>query len=126
MMEFLTELFDSPQWLLALPLVPLIAWRVARGERNRVATVRVPTASVLRRLPRGLAARLRRVPLIFRTIALALCVVGMARPQTFDPEELDVEGLDLIDGTPVLDIKPYIAHYDAVDDATIPRWAGGP
>ncbi len=38
--------------------------------------------------------------------------------------ELRVRGLDAIDGTPVLDVKPYIPHYDSVAQATIPAWAG--
>ena len=33
-----------------------------------------------------------------------------------------VEGLDAIDGTPVIDIKPYIPGYDSVTDATTPQW----
>ncbi|MFQ6019833.1 MAG: tRNA (N6-threonylcarbamoyladenosine(37)-N6)-methyltransferase TrmO [Dehalococcoidia bacterium] len=36
---------------------------------------------------------------------------------------LRVRGLDAIDGTPVLDIKPYAAHYDSIADARIPAWA---
>ena len=36
---------------------------------------------------------------------------------------LRVEGLDAIDGTPVLDIKPYFPNYDAVPDAGVPEWA---
>jgi tRNA (adenine37-N6)-methyltransferase len=36
---------------------------------------------------------------------------------------LKVQGLDAIDGTPVLDIKPYIPGYDSVDEATAPLWA---
>ena len=36
---------------------------------------------------------------------------------------LRVKGLDAIDGTPVLDIKPYIPGYDSVDGATTPPWA---
>jgi tRNA-Thr(GGU) m(6)t(6)A37 methyltransferase TsaA len=35
---------------------------------------------------------------------------------------LQVEGLDALDGTPVLDIKPYIPGYDSVDDAEVPQW----
>lgn len=31
---------------------------------------------------------------------------------------LDVRGLDLLDGTPVLDIKPYVSGYDAFPSAT--------
>jgi tRNA-Thr(GGU) m(6)t(6)A37 methyltransferase TsaA len=36
---------------------------------------------------------------------------------------LRVEGLDAIDGTPVLDVKPYFPNYDAIPDAGIPEWA---
>jgi tRNA-Thr(GGU) m(6)t(6)A37 methyltransferase TsaA len=36
---------------------------------------------------------------------------------------LKVKGLDAIDRTPVLDIKPYIPGYDSVDNATAPSWA---
>ncbi len=35
---------------------------------------------------------------------------------------LKVKGLDAIDGTPVIDIKPYIPGYDSVDNATAPSW----
>ena len=35
---------------------------------------------------------------------------------------LRVRGLDAIDGTPVLDIKPYIARFDSVPEATMPEW----
>jgi len=35
---------------------------------------------------------------------------------------LTVEGLDAIDGTPVIDIKPYIPGYDSVNNAKAPPW----
>jgi len=35
---------------------------------------------------------------------------------------LKVTGLDALDGTPVLDIKPYIPDYDSVSKATAPPW----
>jgi len=35
---------------------------------------------------------------------------------------LRVEGLDAIDGTPVIDIKPYIPGYDSVADTKVPLW----
>ena len=35
---------------------------------------------------------------------------------------LTVEGLDAIDGTPVLDIKPYIPGTDSVENAKAPPW----
>ena len=35
---------------------------------------------------------------------------------------LHVRGLDAIDGTPVLDVKPYLPHYDSITDARVPDW----
>jgi tRNA-Thr(GGU) m(6)t(6)A37 methyltransferase TsaA len=35
---------------------------------------------------------------------------------------LEVEGLDALEGSPVLDLKPYIPKSDAVPDATVPGW----
>lgn len=35
---------------------------------------------------------------------------------------LTVEGLDALDGTPVLDIKPYIPGLDSVENAVAPPW----
>ena len=35
---------------------------------------------------------------------------------------LFVRGLDAIDGTPVLDVKPYVPAFDRVDNATVPAW----
>ena len=35
---------------------------------------------------------------------------------------LHLEGLDAIDGTPVLDIKPFIPSNDAPEDARAPDW----
>lgn len=35
---------------------------------------------------------------------------------------LKVKGLDAIDGTPVIDIKPYIPGYDSVENARAPEW----
>lgn len=35
-------------------------------------------------------------------------------------------GLDAVDGTPVLDIKPYLPNYDCPTKATTPDWAISP
>ena len=39
---------------------------------------------------------------------------------------LRVKGLDALNGTPVLDLKPYLPQYDAVATATLPPWATWP
>ena len=35
---------------------------------------------------------------------------------------LEIKGLDAIDKTPILDIKPYYPHYDKIDEAKVPEW----
>ena len=37
---------------------------------------------------------------------------------------LHVRGLDAIDGTPVLDIKPYVPDFDRVENPIVPEWIG--
>jgi tRNA-Thr(GGU) m(6)t(6)A37 methyltransferase TsaA len=39
---------------------------------------------------------------------------------------LKVKGLDAIDGTPIIDIKPYIPGYDSVRKARVPSWVDKP
>ncbi len=35
---------------------------------------------------------------------------------------LRVKGLDALDGSPVIDIKPYIPGYDSAGDVKVPQW----
>ncbi|GBU17730.1 MULTISPECIES: tRNA (N6-threonylcarbamoyladenosine(37)-N6)-methyltransferase TrmO [Methylobacterium] len=49
---------------------------------------------------------------------IALSVVELIEA---GPETLAVRGLDCLDGTPLLDIKPYYASTDARPDATVDR-----
>ena len=37
---------------------------------------------------------------------------------------ITVKGLDVINKTPILDIKPYTPQYDFVADAKVPAWVG--
>ncbi len=55
-----------------------------------------------------------------RPNAIGVSVVPLVRRRH---NILRVIGLDAIDGTPVLDIKPYLPSYDSVPDATVPGWA---
>ena len=40
-----------------------------------------------------------------------------------DGNNILVQGLDLVNTTPVLDIKPYIPEYDSNSSASLPDWA---
>lgn len=46
--------------------------------------------------------------------------VSTVRLLAHEGHTLRVTGLDAIDGTPLLDIKPYLPEYDAIEGATIP------
>ena len=91
----------------------------------------------LDRIPGELRERRRAHPAGDERLPLlgALALRGGARPNPLSvtvcrlrsvrDASVEVEGLDLVDGTPVLDLKPYIAAYDSEPDATLPDWARG-
>jgi tRNA-Thr(GGU) m(6)t(6)A37 methyltransferase TsaA len=58
-------------------------------------------------------------------IGLSVVKLVEIRPDAPGGAEIDVSGVDILDGTPVLDIKPYIPYADSVPDAN-PGWAGTP
>ncbi len=42
-----------------------------------------------------------------------------------ESNRLEVEGLDAWEGSPVLDIKPYLPRLDSHSEAVVPKWAEG-
>lgn len=38
---------------------------------------------------------------------------------------VEVRGLDAIDGSPLLDVKPYVPHFDRPSDFRVPVWCSG-
>ena len=59
-----------------------------------------------------------RHPLRPNAIAVSTCQVIHRRQNV-----LRVKGLDALDGSPVLDLKPYLPPFDSVPDAKLPSWA---
>ena len=39
-----------------------------------------------------------------------------------DGNSLKVKGLDIVNSTPILDIKPYTPQYDEIENAKVPNW----
>ncbi len=50
---------------------------------------------------------------------IAITVVPLLKREE---NTLFVRGLDMVDGTPVLDIKPYLIRGDQIEDATVAEW----
>ncbi len=51
---------------------------------------------------------------------IGLCVVELVKQEG---SVLFVKGLDALEGSPILDIKPYLPRADAVPDAQVPSWS---
>ncbi|MEO3752678.1 SAM-dependent methyltransferase [Streptomyces sp. B6B3] len=49
--------------------------------------------------------------------------VSRCRVRSVDGLDVHVAGLDAIDGTPVLDIKPYMAEFGPLGEVRQPEWA---
>ena len=55
---------------------------------------------------------------------IGLCVTKLVK---FQDCTLQVGGLDASEGSPIVDIKPYIPRADSIPDARVPEWtSGGP
>ncbi|XP_042446312.1 uncharacterized protein LOC122031237 [Zingiber officinale] len=52
------------------------------------------------------------------------CPIGLtvAKVEALDGHTLLLSGVDLVDSTPVLDIKPYLPYSDSIRGATVPNW----
>lgn len=50
---------------------------------------------------------------------IGLCVVELTK---IEDCTLLVRGLDALEGSPIIDIKPYIPRTDSVSDARVPKW----
>ncbi|XP_021308024.1 uncharacterized protein LOC8060284 isoform X2 [Sorghum bicolor] len=48
--------------------------------------------------------------------------LSVAKVEAVDGHALLLSGVDLVDGTPVLDIKPYLPYSDSVKGAAVPNW----
>ena len=50
---------------------------------------------------------------------IGLCVAKLAKVEDCI---LTVKGLDALEGSPIIDIKPYIPRADSIPDAQVPEW----
>lgn len=70
-----------------------------------------------------------RSPHRMNPIGMTLCKLdSITLPSKQSPNTvLNVSGLDLCEGTPILDIKPYVPHYDSVpaEQVVLPSWVSG-
>ena len=89
--------FTQPQWLFLLILVPLLgAWEVWRLLKRNPG-MRFSTIASVRAIPSSLWVRIRWLPVVLRTAALALGILALARPQDRNTVvERFAEGVDIM------------------------------
>src|SRR5262245_34174946 len=87
--------FRDLLFLLLLPAIPLLFW--VRRQARVPSSVLLPDASRLTALPGSVARRLAGLPSVLRALALALLIVGLARPQAGRAEtRVRSEGIDMV------------------------------
>lgn len=89
--------FKNPEllWLL-LVLIPLIVYYVLFQRRNRVE-FRYSNVAVAHGAQAHLKSKLVHLPFFFRTLAIALLIVVLARPQsTSSWQDVTTEGIDIV------------------------------
>jgi Ca-activated chloride channel family protein len=87
--------FLNPQWFWLLALLPLIA--ILRGRRGRVAAVQYSSTQMLRQVASETRSRAGGWLTTFSLAALALLIVGMARPQLgHSTANVQASGVDIV------------------------------
>jgi Ca-activated chloride channel family protein len=95
--EFMNATFEHPYFLLGLVLVPFVFWRGTLGEDVRSVRLQLGTLRPLVRGPLGARVWLRDLPGVVRAVALALCIVSLARPlNSLVPTSASDEGIDAV------------------------------
>ncbi|MGO9738656.1 MAG: tRNA (N6-threonylcarbamoyladenosine(37)-N6)-methyltransferase TrmO, partial [Desulfomonilaceae bacterium] len=59
-----------------------------------------------------------RSPFRPNLIGLTVCKI-----KSIDDCVITVDGIDAFDGTPIIDLKPYMPRLDCIPDASVPDWA---
>ncbi|MSP23919.1 MAG: VWA domain-containing protein [Myxococcales bacterium] len=89
--------WQRPYWLFALVAVPPVWWWTTFGQDHRRPRLRVGTLSALTDAPRGVRTRLRDLPGILRSVAIAMFVLAIARPVSVTGElSAEDEGVDMM------------------------------
>lgn len=89
--------FEHPHALWLLGVVPVVWLWGLLAEDRRTPRLRIGALAALRGGPRGLRARVRHLPVLLRSVALAFLIVALARPISVLKDEVTEEkGIDIV------------------------------
>ena len=93
----LGDKFANPEFLWLLLAIPLLAGYFWRRRKKMVSEVQFSSLQPFSATPRTLRERLRHAPVALRMIAIALCIIAFARPQSVSSKEnVSTEGIDIV------------------------------
>ncbi|MGB2866816.1 MAG: VWA domain-containing protein [Bacteroidota bacterium] len=93
----LGDKFANPEFLWLLLAIPLLTFYFWRRRKKMVSEVQFSSLQPFATTPRTLRERLRHAPVALRMIAIALCIVAFARPQSVSSKEnVSTEGIDIV------------------------------
>jgi Ca-activated chloride channel family protein len=89
--------FANPGLLYLLLIIPpMIAWYIYK-QRQGYAQIQVSSTQVFENTPRSIRLYLYHLMFAFRTIAIALLIVALARPQSSTQlQNVSIEGIDIV------------------------------
>lgn len=95
--EWLTTTWEQPWVLVGLGALPFVWWWTTFGQDRRRPRLKIGTLQAFAAAPRGIRARLRDVPGILRTTAIAMFFLALARPVAIiGSRAAEDEGIDII------------------------------
>ena len=89
--------FHNPEYLfLLLILVPVIYWYIVEMHKSD-ASLQISTHRTLLAFSKSRKVKLRHVPFVFRTLAIAFIIIALARPQAANSwRTQNTEGIDIM------------------------------
>ncbi|MDR4987372.1 MAG: VWA domain-containing protein [Bacteroidales bacterium] len=89
--------FARPLMLLLLAIIPVLTAWYSWRHRERTPDIRFVHDAFIRDVRKTLRLRLIHLPFVFRMFAVALLILGLARPQsTTGTRDVTVEGIDIM------------------------------
>jgi Ca-activated chloride channel family protein len=93
----LGDKFANPEFLWLLLLLPAIGYYLWRRRKKQTVTLQFSSLLIFKNIPHPWRERLRHVPLALRLLAIAVCIVAFARPQSVsDKQNISTEGIDIV------------------------------
>ncbi len=89
--------WHSPHYFYLLLIIPVLAVWFWYKYRREYPALKISSLDGLERLPKSLKQRMMPLLYVLRLLAIALIIIGLARPQTVNhSKDFSIEGIDIV------------------------------